>query len=310
MAISLKHAFQSAVPDDGNPNTVGSNEWNAEHQLTLGPNALVGRGAEAGAAVEVPCTPFARTLLDDADAATARGTLGLGALATLATVGTEQVGNGAVTYAKMQNVSATSRILGRRTAGAGATEECTLSQVLDFIGAAAQGDILYRDASAWARLGAGLNRQKLIARGAGANPVWGGGFETLAAGNIPAASTLDILNIPQHFSMLYLRVDNVSFNTDARQLFVQGSTNNGSSFDTTDTNYSVLLFRNNTAPILVAGASMVAPGDNTLASNTDTFLGVLIFAYQAASEFACPTPLPREAIHAGPYPSGSGKDHQ
>ena len=238
-------------------------------------------GRKPGPPWRFPARRFARTLLDDADAATARGTLGLGALATLATVGTDQIASGAVTYAKMQNVSATSRILGRRTAGAGATEECTLSQILDFIGSPAQGDLLYRDASAWARLGAGLNRQKLIARGAGANPVWGGGFETLAAGNIPAASTLDILNIPQHFSMLYLRVDNVSFNTDARQLFVQGSTNNGSSFDTTETNYSVLLFRNNTAPILVAGASMVAPGDNLLASNTDTFLGVLIFAYQS-----------------------------
>lgn len=78
----------------------------------------------------------------------------------------------AVTYAKMQNVSATSRILGRKTALAGDPEECTLSEVLDFIGSAAQGDILYRGASAWARLGAGTAGYALTTGGVGANPAW------------------------------------------------------------------------------------------------------------------------------------------
>ena len=44
------------------------------------------------------------------------------------------IANDAVTYAKMQNISATSRVLGRKTAAAGDTEECTLSEVLDFVG--------------------------------------------------------------------------------------------------------------------------------------------------------------------------------
>lgn len=90
------------------------------------------------------------------------------------------IANDAVTYAKMQNISATSRILGRRTAGAGDTEECTLSQVLDFIGSAAQGDILYRDAAGWARLGAGTSGQFLKTQGAGANPIW----DTTSASNV------------------------------------------------------------------------------------------------------------------------------
>ena len=68
------------------------------------------------------------------------------------------------------NLSATSRVLGRRTAGA--VEECTLSQVLDFIGSAAQGDIFYRGASDWARLAAGTSGQFLQTQGAGANPAW------------------------------------------------------------------------------------------------------------------------------------------
>ncbi|RWN33423.1 hypothetical protein [Mesorhizobium sp.] len=82
------------------------------------------------------------------------------------------IDNDVVTYAKMQNVSATSRILGRKTASAGDTEECTLSEILDFIGSASQGDILYRAGSAWARLGAGTSGQFLKTLGAGANPAW------------------------------------------------------------------------------------------------------------------------------------------
>lgn len=93
------------------------------------------------------------------------------------------IDNDAVTYAKMQNVSATSRILGRKTAAAGDTEECTLSEVLDFIGSAAQGDILYRGASAWTRLAAGTAGYLLSTNGAGANPSYiAPGTASVAAG--------------------------------------------------------------------------------------------------------------------------------
>lgn len=67
---------------------------------------------------------------------------------------------------------ASNRLLGRQTAGTGAIEELTLSEALDFIGSAAQGDILYRDASAWARLPAGTSGQFLQTQGAAANPQW------------------------------------------------------------------------------------------------------------------------------------------
>lgn len=77
-----------------------------------------------------------------------------------------------LTYAKIQNVSATARILARATAGAGVIEEATLSTVLDFIGSAAQGDILYRGASSWVRLPAGTAGYVLSTGGAGADPSW------------------------------------------------------------------------------------------------------------------------------------------
>lgn len=74
-------------------------------------------------------TAAGAALLDDAAASNQRTTLGLGALATSATVGTSMIDNDAVTYAKMQNVSATSRVLGRITAGAGDVEELTAANV-------------------------------------------------------------------------------------------------------------------------------------------------------------------------------------
>lgn len=83
-----------------------------------------------------------------------------------------QVSDALLTYAKLQNISTTQRLLGRNTAGAGVAEEVTLSQLLDWIGSAAQGDILYRGAANWERLAAGTAGLPLITKGAGQNPAW------------------------------------------------------------------------------------------------------------------------------------------
>lgn len=83
------------------------------------------------------------------------------------------VANDAVTYAKLQNASATSRILARKTAGSGDYEECTVAEVLNFIASSAQGDVMIRDGTGWTRLGAGTSGQVLRTAGAAANPAWG-----------------------------------------------------------------------------------------------------------------------------------------
>lgn len=95
-----------------------------------------------------------------------------GDITTSSSGATWTIDNTAVTYAKIQNVSATSRILGRKTASAGSTEECTLSEVLDFVGSATRGDILYRGASSWTRLAAGTSGQYLKTQGTTGDPVW------------------------------------------------------------------------------------------------------------------------------------------
>lgn len=61
--------------------------------------------------------------------------------------------------------AADTRVLGRKTPGAGAGEELTLSEVLDFIGAAARGDLLVRGAATWARLGVGAAGKILMSDG-------------------------------------------------------------------------------------------------------------------------------------------------
>jgi len=139
-----------------------------------------------------------------------------GALANLDTVGSSQIAADAVTYAKIQNITATSRVLGRKTSGAGDTEECTLSEVLDFVGSAAQGDILYRGASAWARLGAGTSGHVLTTQGAAANPQWATKGATLTslegltlvAGDVLYATAADTLaNLAKGTAAQYLRMN-------------------------------------------------------------------------------------------------------
>lgn len=79
---------------------------------------------------------------------------------------------GAVTYAKMQDVSNTSLILGRKTAGGGDVEECTISEILDFVTGAAQGAILFRGASGWDQLTPSTDTYVLTTHGASADPTW------------------------------------------------------------------------------------------------------------------------------------------
>ena len=104
---------------------------------------------------------------------------------------------------KTDNVSATSRVLGRKTAGSGVIEELTLSEIMDFIGSAAEGDILYRGASAWARLGKGSDGQVLTL--ASGLPSWaaasGGGASVIIKASDETVNNSNTLQDDNDFSI-------------------------------------------------------------------------------------------------------------
>ena len=79
------------------------------------------------------------------------------------------IDNDTITYAMIQNITATQRLLGRNTAGAGDTEEVTASQLLDWV-STTRGVLLYRGAATWAALSPGTAGFVLTSNGAGADP--------------------------------------------------------------------------------------------------------------------------------------------
>jgi hypothetical protein len=104
---------------------------------------------------------------------------------------TAAIADDAVTYAKMQNISAQFRMLGRNSASAGNTEEVTFTQFLDWVGSAANGDMLYRTGGSWARLGKGTERQVLTM--VSDVPVWSApNVMVVAAGALSSQATLDV----------------------------------------------------------------------------------------------------------------------
>ncbi len=88
-------------------------------------------------------------------------------------VDSTKLADGAVTYAKLQDISATKRVLGRNTTGSGDAEEVTVDQVFDWVsGTPTQGDMFFRGASATSRLPAGFAGQRLKSLGPSSSIIW------------------------------------------------------------------------------------------------------------------------------------------
>jgi hypothetical protein len=143
MTISNKHKFVSGKADGGDATLVRPSNWNDEHDLTLATDRLLGRDtAGDGVAEEIQVTGG----LEFTGAGGIRRSALTGDVTASAGSNTTTIANDAVTYAKMQNVSTTDRVLGRQTAGGGDVEEiiCTAAgrALLDDASASAQRDTL------------------------------------------------------------------------------------------------------------------------------------------------------------------------
>lgn len=141
---------------------------------------------------------------------------------------------GATLATDIQMVNAP-RLIGRVGPGGGPAEELTITQALDMVGGAAQGDILYRGAADWDNLAAGTaGQQLLMTGGAGANPSWVGSSILIASGTVTNAATLDIvLTSFTGFRALEFYLQSFVPVTDDVELWMRFSTNGGSSYDAT-----------------------------------------------------------------------------
>lgn len=137
------------------------------------------------------------------------------------------------------NFTTTQRVLGRNTAGGGAGEEVTLSQLLDWIGSATKGDILVRDTAAWARLAASTSGFSLRATGAGALPAYSqDGWVKLATATASASATIDFTGLTSTYAAYKIVFNRVIPVTDAAILGLRTSTDGGSTFGSGASSYS------------------------------------------------------------------------
>jgi hypothetical protein len=100
-----------------------------------------------------------------------------------ASAGTDYVAPGVLTSSGL-TFAATSRLLGRTTAGAGAAEELTISNALDFL-STTRGSYIYRGVSGWTTIAPGTSGYVLTSNGLGADPTYqapaGGGSGSITA---------------------------------------------------------------------------------------------------------------------------------
>lgn len=134
---------------------------------------------------------------------------------------------------------------------------------------------------AWGLAGAnyGTSGQVLTSNGSGAAPTWNsisaGGGTSIASGTLSGTS-LSITNIPSTYAYIVLQIFGVSFTATATPT-LQASTNNGSSYDSTTTNYRGIR-TTSAGSTAMSQASMIEAA--SMASNETFNITIRISPYQ------------------------------
>jgi hypothetical protein len=143
----------------------------------------------SGTAALADLTAFARTILDDADAATVRATIAAASSALTLTASTGLTGGGDLSSNRSFALASIDddRVMANVSGGSAAPTPTTTTALLDALIGSARGTIIMRGASTWDPLIPGTSGQFLKSQGPGADLVYAtlaGGGDLLAANNL------------------------------------------------------------------------------------------------------------------------------
>lgn len=169
---------------------------------------------------------------DIAGALNVQGALSVGGFAKFPLV-TADYGDASITYAKVQNVT-NNRMLGNTSGGAAAPSEQTITQILDMVGSAANGDILIRSGGAWTRLAKATDGNALILTSG--VPAWGGTppIFKLSSQTASSSAALAFTGLNSDYTEYRFVFSYVLPATDSAQLIMEVSNDNGGSWQTTN----------------------------------------------------------------------------
>lgn len=205
--------------------------------------------------------------------------------------------DGSVTNAKLADMAQLT-IKARKTLSTGTPEDCTLSEVLDFVTSAAQGDILYRGAATWTRLGAGTSGHFLQTQGTGANPQWAApssGLTLLTSGTVTNQATLDIvLTGYTAYRGLMILLSSFVPVTDDVELWMRVSTDGGANYDATGYSFAFIRSRDGSTDaasvvsssanqILIAGTTSASEAVSNVANENGAFVEIMLMNQTAAA---------------------------
>ncbi len=220
--------------------------------------------------------------------------LGFGSIATAG------ITDNAVTLAKLATQS-NNTILSNASGGAAVPSANSLSTVLDMVGSAAQGDILYRGAATWTRLGAGTNGQVLTTGGAGANPSWGTSASSTLGTPVASTSgtTITFTGIPSTAREIIISLVGVSTNGTDNLMVVLGTSGGieSSGYSGAVTNQAGTVSLDSVAFLLTTGG-MAAAGNYSGQVR-------LVLENSSANTWSCGGTLNRNDVGASFYFSGT-----